>query len=64
MSHGSTQRNAMDMGQTANERARQTAYTVKRLSFFEVILGTLCRGKWGNRPILSMDSFACLYYCG
>jgi hypothetical protein len=52
MSHGSTHRHAMDMGSMANERARQTAYTVKRLNFFEVILATLCRGKWGNRPIL------------
>jgi hypothetical protein len=42
----------MDMGAPANERARQTTYTVKRLNFLNVILTTLCRGKWGNWPIL------------
>ena len=54
MSHGSTQRNAMDMGVVANERAGQIAYIVKRLNFFKVILGTWCRGKWGNQPILEV----------
>ena len=54
VSHESTQGNAMDMGPTANERGRQTAYTVKRLNFFMVILVILCRGNWGNRPIFEV----------
>jgi hypothetical protein len=54
LSHGSTHRLAMDMGPTANERARHTAYTVKRLNIFKVSLATWCRGKWGNRPILGV----------
>jgi hypothetical protein len=36
----------MDMGVAANERVRETAYTVRRLKFFKVILATWCRGKW------------------
>jgi hypothetical protein len=44
----------MDMGPTANERARRIAYTAKRLNFFVVILATLCRGKWGNRAIFEI----------
>jgi hypothetical protein len=54
LNHGSTQRNAMDMGVVANKRACQTAYTVKRLNFFKVILATWCRGQWGNRPIFEV----------
>jgi hypothetical protein len=38
------QRNAMDMGVAANERANQTAYDVKRLNFLKVIWATWCRG--------------------
>jgi hypothetical protein len=44
----------MDMGVTPNERARQTAYTVKTLNFFKVILATWCRGKWETRPIFEV----------
>jgi hypothetical protein len=35
--HGSTHRLAMDMGVAANERGRQTTYTVKRGTFLKVI---------------------------
>jgi hypothetical protein len=52
--HRSTHRLARDMGLAANERARQTAYIVKRLIFFNVILATWCRGEWGNRPKLKV----------
>jgi hypothetical protein len=52
LSHGSTQGNAMDMGVAANERAHQTAYTMKRLNFFKRFLVTLCRGMCKNRPFL------------
>ena len=38
LSHGSTHRLAMDMGVLPNDRGHQTAYTVKRLNFFMVIL--------------------------
>jgi hypothetical protein len=51
MSHDATHSHARDMGPTAYERARQTAYTVKRLSFSNGFLVTFCRGNWGNRPI-------------
>jgi hypothetical protein len=54
LSHGSTHRQDRDMGPPANERARQTTYTVKRLNFSNVILVTLCKGKWGNRPIFGV----------
>jgi hypothetical protein len=52
MSHRSTQRHAMDMGPTANERACQTTYTVKRLDYFKRFLVTLCRVMCKNRPFL------------
>jgi hypothetical protein len=44
MSHDATHSHARDMGPTAYERARQTAYTVKRLNFFKGFLVTFCRG--------------------
>ena len=45
MSHDATHRQAMDMGPPAYERARQTAYTVKRLNFFNGFLVTLVQGE-------------------
>ena len=54
MSHDATHSHARDMGPTAYERACQTAYTVKRLNFFMVILATFGRGNWGNRPIFEV----------
>jgi hypothetical protein len=47
LSHGSTHSAAMDMGLVANERGRQTTYSIRRLYFLEVILGIWCRGKLG-----------------
>jgi hypothetical protein len=45
LSHGSTHSNAIDMGPPANERGRQTTYTIRRLDYLEVILTTWCRGE-------------------
>jgi hypothetical protein len=45
MSHGSTHRNAMDMGVAANERGHQTTYTIRGLDYFEVFLITWWRGE-------------------
>jgi hypothetical protein len=45
MSHGSTHRNAMDMGPAANERGCQTVYSIRRLDYLEVILTTWCGGE-------------------
>jgi hypothetical protein len=44
----------MGVGVVSNERARQTAYTVKRLNFFKGFLATLCKGLWGNQPIFEV----------
>jgi hypothetical protein len=41
--HRSRYRRAMDMGPPANERGRQTTYTIRRLDYLEIILGTWCR---------------------
>jgi hypothetical protein len=35
--HGSTHRPAMDMGVAANERGRQTTYSIRRWTFLNVI---------------------------
>jgi hypothetical protein len=45
MSHGSTHRNAMDMVPAANERARQTVYSIRRWDFFKGFLGTSVQGE-------------------
>ena len=50
MSHGSTHRNAIDTGLLAYERGRQTTYTVRRLSCFNVILVTWCWGEVVSLP--------------
>ena len=52
--HGCTNRNAMDLGVAASERARQIAYPIRTLYFLEVILGTRCRGMCKNRPIFEV----------
>ena len=44
-SHRSTHSNAMDMGLAANERARQTVSSIRRLIFFKGFLGTLVQGE-------------------
>ena len=54
MSHGSMQRIARDMGVAANERTRQTTYSVKRLNFFKVILATWGGGMSKNWPIFEV----------
>jgi hypothetical protein len=41
--HGSTHRPAMDMGVAANERGHQTTYSIRRWTFSNVILATLCK---------------------
>jgi hypothetical protein len=46
----------MDMGVLPDERRHPTASTVKRLNFFEMILATLYKGKWGNRVIFEVFS--------
>ena len=55
LSHGSTHSNAIDMGPPANERGRQTTYTIRRLDYLEVILTTWCRGEVVS-PQLSQGS--------
>jgi hypothetical protein len=50
LSHGSTHSNAMDMGVAANERGRQTTYSIRRWNFSKVILGIWCGGMCKNRP--------------
>jgi hypothetical protein len=35
----------MDMGPMANERARQTVYSIRRWNFFKAILTTWCGGE-------------------
>ena len=47
LAHGSTHRLARDLGVAASERARQIAYSMRTLDFFEVILATWCRCKAG-----------------
>jgi hypothetical protein len=54
LSHGSTHSNAMDMGLAANERGRQTTYSMRRMNFFTVILAIRCRGMCKNRPIFEV----------
>jgi hypothetical protein len=49
LSHGSTHSTAMDMGLAANERGRQTTYSIRTLYFLEVILGTWGGGMSKNR---------------
>ena len=49
LGHGSTHRNAMDMGPAANERGRQTTYSIRTLYYLEVILGTWGGGMSKNR---------------
>ena len=44
-SHGSTHRLAMAMGPAANERARQTVSSIRRLIFFKRFLVTLVQGE-------------------
>jgi hypothetical protein len=54
LSHGSTHSNAMDMGLGANERGRQTTYSIRTLYFLEVILAT-CGGRMcKNRPKMGL----------
>ena len=55
LSHGSTHGNAMDMGPVANERGRQITYSIRRLDYLEVILGTWGGGMSKNRP--KMEDF-------
>ena len=43
--HRSTHRPPMDMELTANERARQTVYSIRRWDFFKGFLGTLVQGE-------------------
>jgi hypothetical protein len=40
LSHGSTHGKAIDMGAAANERARQTMYSIRRWNFFTRLLAT------------------------
>jgi hypothetical protein len=44
-SHGSTHSNAMDMGPTANDRARQTVSSIRRWVFLKGFLGTSVQGE-------------------
>jgi hypothetical protein len=43
--NGSTHRHAMDMGPMANERARQTVYSIRRWLFFKGFLVTSVQGE-------------------
>jgi hypothetical protein len=45
---------AMDTGVGASERGRETAYSMRRLNFFKVILAIRCRGMCKNRPIFEV----------
>jgi hypothetical protein len=54
LSHGSTHRHAIDMRLTANERAHQTIYSIRRLNFFKVILAIRYKGMCKNRPIFQV----------
>jgi hypothetical protein len=47
--HGSTHRLAMDMGSAANERARQTVYSIRRWNFFKGFLVTSVQGEFSHR---------------
>ena len=44
-SHESTHRHAMDMGPAANERGRQTVYSIRRWNFLKGFLATLVQGE-------------------
>jgi hypothetical protein len=48
LSHGSTHRNAMDMGLAANERARQIVYSIRRWNFFKGFWHS-----WGRGEVVS-----------
>jgi hypothetical protein len=54
LSHRSTHSNSMDMEPAANERGRQTTYSIRRGDFSKVILATCSRGMSKNRPKLGI----------
>src|SRR6202035_3844870 len=51
--HRSTHRNARDMGPPANERARQTVSSIRRLIFFKRFLVTSVQGERGSQTGIS-----------
>ena len=52
-SHGSTHRLDKDMGPAANERARQTVSSIRRLTFFKRFLVTSVQGERGSHTGIS-----------
>jgi hypothetical protein len=48
LAHRSTERHAMDMGPTANERGRQTTSSIRTQEYLEVIWHSWCRGELGS----------------